>query len=70
MREVTIELTCDLCAGDEQATVTVNLVADAVAFDLDLCEMHAAAYESAVQPFLVAARPRGRLAGCRRKHPW
>jgi hypothetical protein len=66
VRRVIIEYTCDVCGGDETAVVSVSLMVDGAPWDVDLCAVHAAAYERAVAPFVTCARRRPVLSRCRR----
>ena len=58
-------VTCDMC-GKEPAT-TVAVAAAGAGGDVDLCERHAKALTTAVEPYISAGRTKARTARSRTK---
>ena len=69
-QKVQILLVCDLHDGDVEGTETVSFSVDGAAYEIDVCEAHAAELRDAFAPFVGAARRAGRAtAPTRRGRP-
>jgi Lsr2 len=62
-QRVQILLVCDLHDDDTAGTQTVTFAVDGSAYEIDLCESHAAKMRDSFAPFVAAARRSGRGAG-------
>jgi hypothetical protein len=67
-QRVQVLLVCDLHDDDTPGTETVNFALDGAAYEIDVCDRHAAKLREAFAPYLGAARRAGRVgAGGRRR---
>jgi hypothetical protein len=59
-QKVQVLLVCDLHDGDVEGTETITFGLDGSAYEIDVCESHAAELRDAYAPFVGAARRAGR----------
>ena len=59
-QKVQVLLVCDLDDGDVEGTETVTFSLDGAAYEIDVCDDHAAELRDAVAPYVGAARRAGR----------
>lgn len=61
-QKVQVLLVCDLHEGDVEGTETIAFSVDGAAYEIDVCDDHAAKMRDAFAPFVGAARRAGRAA--------
>lgn len=66
-QKVQVLLVCDLHDGDVEGTETVSFSLDGAAYEIDVCDEHAAELRDAFAPFVGAARRAGRAAAPARR---
>jgi hypothetical protein len=66
-QKVQILLVCDLHDGDVEGTETVAFAVDGAAYEIDVCDAHAAELRDAFAPYVGAARRAGRSASPARR---
>jgi hypothetical protein len=64
-QKVQVLLVCDLHDDDTEGTETVGFALDGAAYEIDVCDSHAAQLRDAFAPFVGAARRAGRAAAGR-----
>lgn len=69
-QKVQVLLVCDLHDDDTEGTETVSFALDGAAYEIDVCEAHAAALRDSFASYVGAARRAGRAsAPARRGRP-
>jgi hypothetical protein len=66
-QKVQVLLVCDLHDNDVEGTSTVSFALDGAAYEIDVCDKHAAALQDAFAPYVGAARRAGRAAAAGRR---
>jgi hypothetical protein len=68
-QRIQVLLVCDLHDGDEEGTETIAFSLDGAAYEIDVCDAHAAELRDAFAPYVGQARRAGRATapGGRRK---
>ncbi len=66
-QKVQVLLVCDLHDGDVEGTQTVLFALDGAAYEIDVCDDHAAQLRDAFAPYVGAARRAGRSAAPARR---
>ena len=61
-QKVQVLLVCDLHDGEEEGTETIAFSLDGAAYEVDVCDAHAAELRDAFAPFVGQARRAGRSA--------
>src|SRR4051794_17591558 len=61
-QRVQVLLVCDLHEGDEEGTETIAFSLDGAAYEIDVCDAHAAELRDAFAPYVGQARRAGRSA--------
>jgi hypothetical protein len=66
-QRVQVLLVCDLHDDDTPGTETVNFSLDGAAYEIDLCDRHAAKLRESFAPYAEAARRAGRVGAVGRR---
>ena len=66
-QKVQVLLVCDLDEGDVEGTETVTFALDGAAYEIDVCDAHAAELRDAFAPYVGAARRAGRTSAPARR---
>ena len=68
-QKVHVLLVCDLHDDETEGTETVSFGLDGAAYEIDVCDEHAAELRDGFSPFVGAARRAGRAAGGGARRP-
>ena len=68
-QKVQVLLVCDLHEGDVEGTETVSFSLDGAAYEIDVCDSHAAELRDAFAPYVGQARRAGRAAATAKRKP-
>lgn len=60
-RSIVVQITCDICGAPiEGAASLLTFAVRGSAYEADLCETHAAAFDTALEPYVAVAQKSGR----------
>jgi hypothetical protein len=61
-QKVQVLLVCDLCTDDTEGTETLSFAVDGSAYEIDVCDTHAAELRDSFATYVGSARRAGRVA--------